>query len=538
MLDCWLASQVKQAEFAPGISDRQARHPIPKVEQPETWQFGLHEHTSERAGHHFDLRLGHEPTGHAHSWAMRYWPDPGEARLAVQQPTHSVPYMDFQGELTSGYGKGRVRLARRDRTEVVSSDANHIRFNLYTGVGSEEYLLHRTDGDKWLLHNTTVTRDGKAAGLPNAKPKYKQKDPNHLDAEDPTTIWQAKIDGSHCIFSFGKSGTQARVFSYRPTERTTGIIEHTHRLPDFSDHRVPRSLHDTVVRGELYAADQNGLALEPARVGGLLNSSVWKSRQKQEVEGALRSVCFDVVRWRGRDVEHLPYAEKLVMLEQVVDQAPWLRLPRMAATPQAKRQLFEDIRQGKEPTTREGLVEWKLSTAAPPSKAKFLNERDVVVRDVFPESGKVRAGTMAGGFSFSYTKDGPVIGRVGTGMSHALKRDMLAQPDQYKGLTARILMQRTADRYAPRAPKFYGFHPDQELPAGIKTAQQKDQQINYQAMRDELLKIAKTRWQKELSGLSSSDTSRLGPTAQLVSNVKDPAQLGERMLFWRNKVRA
>jgi hypothetical protein len=404
--------------------------------------------------------------------------------------------MDFHGRIESGYGKGRVDLARRDRTEIVSSNNDHVRFNLYTGKGQEEYLLRRMDGNKWLLHNVTVTRDGKAANLPDSKPKYKSKDPSKLDPDSPDTVWQAKIDGAHALFMFDKPGSQARVFSYRPTERDTGIIEHTHKLPDHTSLRTPSQLQGTILRGELYATDKHGRALEPARIGGILNANVWKSRQKQETEGRLRPVVFDVVQWKGRNVENAPYSKKLEMLREAVRHAPWLELPRMAHTPEEKQELFDDIKSGREPTTKEGIIEWHLPSGAPPTKAKFLDEKDVIVRRIFPEK---REG-MAGGFEFSYTKDGPIIGRVGTGMSHAMKRDMLQNPSKYEGLTARVLMQRTADRYAPRAPKFYGFHPDQDLPHDIKTAMVNDMlpgtytklsSATYVSMQQELMELMK-----------------------------------------------
>ena len=487
-----------KAEGAPGILRGAAVHTIPTVKHPEVWHFGVHDHYSEGgAGRHFDLRLGHPETGHAHSWALRYWPAPGEMRLAVQQPTHSVDYMDFSGRIESGYGKGRVDLIRRDKTEVIHADNNHVRFNLYSGKGQEEYLLRRAGGNKWLLHNITPTRNGKAADLPNSKPKYRAKEPDKLDPNRPDTVWQAKIDGAHAIFMFDKPGSQARVFSYRPTERETGVIEHTHRLPAHTTLKTPSALQGSILRGELYGADETGKALEPARIGGILNANVWKSRKKQEEEGPLRSVVFDVVKWKGRNVENEPYSKKLEMLREAVRHAPWLELPRMAHTPEEKQKLFDDIKSGREPTTKEGIIEWHLPSSAPPTKAKFLDEKDVIVRRIFPEK---REG-MAGGFEFSYTKGGPIVGRVGTGMSHAMKRDMLQNPSKYEGLTARVLMQRTADRYAPRAPKFYGFHPDQDLPHDIKTAAMvndmnphtytKLSAATYVAMQQELMELMK-----------------------------------------------
>jgi len=163
-----LEQMPKEAEFAPGIPHKTVRHPIPEVRRPDIWQFGVHDHKSEGgAGRHFDLRLGHPASGHAHSWAMRHWPEPGEARLAVQQPTHTIRYMDFQGRIESGYGKGQVDLARRDRMRVTSSSPDHVRFDLLGDKGGEResYLIHRTDGNKWLLHNITNKQEKKASAM-------------------------------------------------------------------------------------------------------------------------------------------------------------------------------------------------------------------------------------------------------------------------------------------------------------------------------------------------------------------------------------
>lgn len=459
-----LEQHSKQAEYAPGIPSKSSVHPLPKIGKPRVLEFGIHEHLAEKAGPHFDLRIGDPDTGHAHSWALRHLPRPGETRLAVQQPTHTVGYMDFRGRIAEGYGAGQVNLARRDKTEVLSSSADHVRFNLYGGKSAEEYLLRRTSGSNWLLHNVTTTREGKGADLPNSKPSYKTKEPAQLDPAQPGTVMQAKIDGAHVLFKFDKPHSQARVFSYRPTERETGVIEHTHRLPDYSNLRVPGPLRDSILRGELYATSGDGKALPPQRVGGILNAGVWKSRQKQEEEGHLRPVVFDVVKWRGRDVSREPYEEKLKLLRQAVEHAPWLQLPRMASTPSEKQKLIEDIRSGKEPSTIEGVVEWHLDKPVP-VKSKFRPEKDVFVRRVFPEKG---ARGLAGGFEYSTTKEGPIVGRVGTGFSHGLKRDMLESPSKYEGLQARI---KVIPGHEGRAPAFISWHLDQEIPMDVKVAQ-------------------------------------------------------------------
>ena len=447
-------------------------HPLPVVKEPRVFEFSVQVHHAEKAGNHYDLRLGDPATGHAHSWALKYLPKPGEKRLAIQQPTHSIPYMDWSGNISQGYGKGDVELAQRNKAEVLKSSESAVRFNVYRGKEQDEYLLLRDKEEpkQWLIHNVTPSREvGMAKDLPSSKPPYKTLGIDKVDIEDPKTELQAKVDGANVLFSFRNPGATPRVFSYRPTERTTGIIEHTQKLPDFWKHRTSSTMKDTILRGELYAADGKGKALPAARVGGLLNAGVWKSREKQEQEGKLIPVVFDVVKWKGQNVQDAPYSYKRELLAKAVAAAPWLQRPRTATTPTAKRKLIEDIRTGKEPSTEEGVVEWHEDKAIP-RKAKFTDEKDVYVRNVFPEAGIKRHGTMAGGFEYSHTKTGPIVGRVGTGMSHALKKDLLENPSAYVGLQAKIKALRAPSHYVPRAPAFLGFHLDQDLPEGIKMA--------------------------------------------------------------------
>jgi len=458
-------------EFAPGIPAARSIRKLPKFKAPKTWEFAVHHHEAERAGEHFDLRLGDPRTGHAHSWAMRKLPKPGEKGLAVQQSTHTVEYMDFTGPIEKGYGKGQVGLAERGKTEVLSSDDRHVRFNVYKGKETQEYALRRMKGgDSWFIQNVTTSRHaGPGVSLPSSKPKYKSMDPAKVDVNDPNTELQAKIDGAHVLYHFKSPGSTPRVLSYRPTERATGIIEHTQKLPGFHRRKTPAGLRDTILRGELYAVDDSGKALPAARVGGLLNANVWKSREKQKQEGQLKPIAFDVVRFKGKDVENAPYAEKKKMLQQARKAAPWLGKPRTATTPAQKLKLMNDIREGREPSTEEGVIEWHKDKSVP-RKAKFLRERDVYVRDIIPEAGPKRQGTMAAGFAYSTTKNGPIVGRAASGFSHKMKRDMLQNPSKYRGLKARLMVQPAPKHYALRAPVFHSFHLDQDIPEDVKTA--------------------------------------------------------------------
>ncbi len=391
------------------------------------------------------------------------WPKPGERTWAIQQPTHTVKYMDFEGEISEGYGKGSVKLFDRDKTEIVSARPGHINFNVYRGSGPEEYTLHRVGGKQWILMNRTTHR-AKHPDLPDSKPKYREISPSKLTYDDSRTIFQPKIDDAHNLFVFPESGDQIRVVSYRPTNREQGVIEHTHKIPGLYGTKVPKDLGGTILRGGLYALHpQTGEATPAEHVGGLLNSDVWKSREKQREHGELLSVLYDVVRYRGKDMSQAPYKDKLEILQKVERALPHaFHLPRIARTTKEKKQMVEDIRQGKLPETREGVIVWDLEQGTNPTKAKFTKEHDVYVRDFFSGEGKYK-GKGVGGFYFSHTPDGAIVGRVGTGLSDEQRIDMHKHPENYKGMVARVKAQQQYHSGALRAPAMLGWHLDKNL---------------------------------------------------------------------------
>lgn len=450
-----------------GIPDRSKVHELPVVEKHTEWEYGVHSHDAERRGEHLDLRLGDPDTGHAHSWAIvGEIPKPGEAGWAIQQPTHTVDYMDFKGVIPAGqYGAGRVRLADRGKTEIVNARPDHISFNVYKGSGPEEYTLHKIYENRWKFYNRTLNRQ--TAALPDAKPKYKEIKPDQVDFNDNSQLLSSKIDGAHNLFVFPRTGQNLRVMSYRPSARETGIIEHTHKVPGIRDGiKTPSELRNTIVRGELYARDpQTDQAVKAKDLSGILNSNVWRSREKQKSLGDLRAVIFDVVQHKGKSLEEAPYDEKLKVLESIVQKHPGVfELPRIAASAKEKQKLFNQIQAGEIPETTEGVVLWDREGNKSPIKAKFRPEHDVHIRGFFPGGGKYE-GKGVGGFNYSHTPRGEIVGRVGTGLTDAQREHMYRNPGLYQGLIAKV---RALDVYknkkgkpgALRAPSFSGMHLD------------------------------------------------------------------------------
>ncbi len=448
-------------EFAPGIPSKSKVHDLPIIERPITWEFGVHEHLAHRRGPHYDLRLGDPKTGHAHSWALpTKWPKPGEIIWAIRQPTHTVEYMDFKGEIPSGYGAGKVNLKDRDKAEIVISKPDYISFNIYKSTGPEEYSIRHIGGKVWKFQNKTLVREDHPH-LPDYKPKYKEISIDDVPIDDSRYLMSAKIDDAHNLFYLPESGKQIRVLSYRfPKKGSTGIIEHTHKVPDLFGKKTPSGLGGTIIRGGLYAMHPTtGGATEAHILGGLLNTNVWKSREKQKAEGKLIPVIYDIEKYKGKDVSKEPYREKLRILKLIKEQIPELKLPKMAFTTDEKKKLLEQIKTGKLAHTKEGVVLWDVTSGKAPIKAKFRNEHDVYIRSIFPGGGKYK-GLGAGGFTFSHTPSGPIVGRVGTGLSDKLRRDMHERPGTYSGVVAVVESQGKFSKGALRAPSFKQFHLD------------------------------------------------------------------------------
>jgi superfamily II DNA or RNA helicase len=468
------ATKKKAPEFAPGIPKGRKIDPLPDIAKPQDWTYALQEHDAERAGKHYDLRLIEPNTGKAHSWALpaAHLPEPGKSVLAIQQPTHTEDYARNFGRkrtehIESGYGKGSVRIKALEAAEVYHSrsgdgEGTRVRFNLYPSTGPQEFALIKTKDGHERLVNKTMSR-GRLSHLPiGKKPKLKEKKPSAVDLENDDEVMMPKYDGAHTVLDLNRAGKIPRAYSYRvPKRHAAGVIEHTHKIPMLMETRVPKELKGTVIRTETIGVDKNGKAIPAKNIAGMMNATVRNSRAKQKEMGAtLRPVMLDIEKYRGKDVTVLPYSARYALMQEVHRE---LNIPitELATTRAEKKRLLDSIRKGKHPLTTEGVVLRSMNTPGPATKAKFRPDFDVFVRDIFEARSKDdKPKGRAGGFQYSWTPEGPIAGRVGTGFDHALARDMHSNPDRYVGRAAKVQAEQKYESGALGKASFQEWHLD------------------------------------------------------------------------------
>jgi hypothetical protein len=395
---------------------------------------------------------------------------PGQKHLAVQQPIHAHGYKDFQGVIPRGYGAGSVSKTQSGHVLVTRIEPNAIHFTTARSRFPERFaLIKPKSGKNWLLLNTTKTQP-----IPYDKVHYAtiptEKAEEIIDGLQPGSSVQAKVDGAASLTKLFKDHVE--VVSYRTAKGTGYPIVHTERVfHGRPGAQIPRELIGTVLRGELYGVGPEGRAIPSQQLGGLLNAGVAKSIQRQrDQQIKLRNLVFDIHQLGESPTAAMPYAQRLAKLKEILPLLPsseTFHAPEEARTPVEARALFERIRAGQHPLTSEGLV--VHSPTGVPSKIKFMEDHDVHVRSIFPGEGKYE-GIGAGGFNYSHEPEGPIIGRVGTGLSDEMRRDLLENQDDYVGRVARVQAQQKFPSGSLRAPSFISFHEDYPARQAAQTA--------------------------------------------------------------------
>ena len=311
--------------------------------------------------------------------------------------------------------------------------------------------------------------------------------PIPLSRLDPTKeheVWSAKIDGAHTI-GLLKKGQAPELYSHRLSRKDNKNISYNDKLT----HLPKKSKVDAKVRFETYATDKYGRAVPPELVTAMLISKPENSLAMQRELGLkTQTAIIGVDKLNGIDYTKRPLEEQIEAIKQIQAVHPEFTIPDMAVTSEEKRRLLSNIKQGMHPHTKEGIIIHNLEKDKS-YKAKIISTQDVHVRDIFPEEAiSLDRAPMAGGFTYSYTPNGPIVGKVGTGFNHQMKRQMLENPDLFKGRVARIhYLGEPKEGGALIKPSFKGWDidknigEDEYITPRVKTSAE-DKPLNYHAI--------------------------------------------------------
>jgi bifunctional non-homologous end joining protein LigD len=199
---------IKSAISAKGIPDRAALGNPLDLKPGNLYDYVIQRHLADRAGPHFDIRFGPEDAP-LYSFASRYLAQPGEKRLAVQQPLHDSSYKDFEGTIPEGYGKGTVSTHDLGKILVTKTTPGTLHFTVAHTKYPERFVLVKGTGKNWLLVNTTPTEQ-----VPEQKLKYKILPESQVeDVLQGQYSISPKIDGASTLVKLMKDNVD--LFSYR-----------------------------------------------------------------------------------------------------------------------------------------------------------------------------------------------------------------------------------------------------------------------------------------------------------------------------------
>ena len=119
-------------------------------------KFIIHQHLAKKAGLHYDIRLGHD--GVLKSWVSRKLPDlinnKSKKIIAFETPDHDSSWFDFQGEITDGYGAGKVEIWDKGTFKLITWNEKQITV-IFDGnklKGNYTFILYKKDKEKqWLF---------------------------------------------------------------------------------------------------------------------------------------------------------------------------------------------------------------------------------------------------------------------------------------------------------------------------------------------------------------------------------------------------
>lgn len=408
-------------------------------------RFVIQKHLATRT--HFDLRLEHE--GRLLSWAITKGPslNPADKRLAVRTEDHPVAYIDYEGIIPEGYGKGRMIVWDAGDYEAV--------IPIETGLpkGEIKFVLHghRLQGQFALVRLKEKTRSARENWL-----LVKDRDAYATDRFDPAALFtrslitgqapEALTEAGKPLGSlplFNEDGPLPFALAENISEPPTGD-DWVHEIK-YDGYRVQVDMRDGLRlltrKGLDWTARYPGVAEQLADLSedcvldgeivadGPDGRPTFSALRKDLEEGGhkTRVMLFDVLIADGRDVRGEPLlARRLILRNLLAGFAPHCLVDFLA----------EDGPTVLEQVGRlglEGIVSKRRSSPYPKGRSSDWRKTKLAHVDGFLIGGYRRSTTRGRPFASlllgSRAVDGSLTfrGRVGSGFSDRDLREMAAR---------------------------------------------------------------------------------------------------------------
>lgn len=282
--------------------------------------------------------------------------------------------------------------------------------------------------------------------------------------QDPEWVWEIKEDGERAVLHVldGYVGMTGRRIS-----DVTGLLPEKHEyVPGITGFDIPE-LHGTLIDGEL---------LHPSGDFDLLRSIMGSGTADRAVsiqlrEGRLGFVAFDIIKFRGRDISHLPFQVRRGYLElAIAAYRKYTHSIRLVEQFKSEDYDIEELFHAVVAGGGEGLMRkrkmgtYKLCAGSQKSadvlKAKKLLTFDGIVSGYAYGKGKYNKHLIAK-LEFSQYKDGVLIKRgVFDGFKAQTLTDMTANIDKYMGRVVEVKCNEVLKSGSLRHPKFSRWRDD------------------------------------------------------------------------------
>lgn len=424
----------------PGLPDRRYYGNLQWLKPEEVYTLLRQLHNAKRAGRHTDVRIGSPDFG-LFSWAApKDLPMEGQKRLLITQPLHTWAYKDFQGPIYSKYGQGTVKKLQQSPIVILQNTPDKIKFTRADKRNAPIYTMIKTRNNNWL---TTVQSDN----APTAIKTYSKQHFKNIslqqaaDMLDQGATAYPKIDGTGALAAVTRSGID--VYGVNK-DKQGNLIRYTDHIGGLRNMSIPKQLVGKTFRVQV-SGTQGGAPISPNRLSGLLNANLQNSIAQRKRRG-IQLYLTALAMTDKKDDYSKDAVNKLVSM---------LHTDKVRALPQitSRQQLAKHIalmRRGKHPLTQQGVIVQQQGKR--PVKAKLQNDYDVQIKDIFPAETKDQP--RAGGFTYILPGQKEQLGRVGTGFTHQQLKEMLRNPEFYKGKLAKITAMSQYPSGAFRAPVF------------------------------------------------------------------------------------